>query len=62
MKYEVVNGLNVKGKYFKSGDIVTNKEIPQTSIKWLLEQGELIKIDKNYQINKLEKTAKAEEE
>jgi hypothetical protein len=62
MKYEVVNGLNVKGKYFKAGDIVTSKEIPQTSIKWLLEQGELIKIDKNYQINKLEQTAKAEEE
>ena len=44
MKYEVVNGLMTKDKYFEKGSIVTNKDIPQKSIKWLLEQNELIKI------------------
>jgi len=54
MKYEVVNGLMTKDKYFAKGEIVTNKDIPQKSIKWLLEQNELIKIDKNYQEKKLQ--------
>lgn len=62
MKYEVVNGLMTKDKYFEKGSIVTNKDIPQKSIKWLLEQNELIKIDKKYQEQKMEKLSKAEEE
>lgn len=54
MKYEVVNGLMTKDKFYPAGDVVTNKDIPQKSIKWLLEQNELIKIDKNYQEKKLQ--------
>ena len=53
MKYEVVNGLQTKDKYFAKGDIVTNKDIPQKSIKWLLEQKELVKVDNKYQAKKL---------
>jgi len=45
--YEVTNGISVKDKYFAKGDIVNSKDIPQNSIKWLVEQGELVKITKN---------------
>ena len=44
--YEVVNGITVGDKYFAEGEIIDNKKVPQKSIKWLLEQGLIIKIDK----------------
>lgn len=62
MKYEVINGLQTKDKYFAKGDIVTNKDIPQKSIKWLLEQKELVKVDNKYQVKKLQEVATKEEE
>jgi tartrate dehydratase beta subunit/fumarate hydratase class I family protein len=62
MKYEVVNGLQTKDKYFAKGDIVTNKDIPQKSIKWLLEQKELVKVDNKYQAKKLQEVAMKQEE
>jgi len=62
MKYEVINGLQTKDKYFAKGDIVTNKDIPQKSIKWLLEQKELVKVDNKYQAKKLQEVAMKQEE
>jgi|DEB0MinimDraft_10_1074344.scaffolds.fasta_scaffold00228_35 hypothetical protein len=55
--YEVTNGISVKDKYFAKGDIVNSKDIPQNSIKWLVEQGELVKITKNYKEKKLHEIA-----
>jgi len=62
MKYEVVNGLQTKDKYFAKGSIVTNKHIPQKSIAWLLEQKELVKVDNKYQAKKLQEVAMKQEE
>jgi len=55
--YEVTNGISVKDKYFAKGDIVNSKDIPQNSIKWLVEQGELVKITKNFKEKKLHEIA-----
>jgi hypothetical protein len=55
--YEVMNGISVKDKYFAKGDIINSKDIPQSSIKWLVEQGELVKITKNYKEKKLHEIA-----
>lgn len=62
MKYEVVNGLQAKEKYFAKGEIVDKSDIPQKSIKWLLDQDELIKIDKNYQLKKMQELNNKQEE
>ncbi len=56
--YEVVNGITVGDKYFAQGEIIDNKKVPQKSIKWLLEQGLLIKIDKAYKEKKLAESTK----
>ena len=34
MKYEVINGLQTKDKYFAEGEIIDKSDIPQKSIKW----------------------------
>ena len=44
--YEVMNGITVKDKYFAEGEFIDGKGIPQKSIKWLIEQGTLVKITK----------------
>ena len=62
MTYEVVNGLTFKDKYFAKGQAVSNKDIPQKSIKWLIDQGELIKITKEYKEKKLQELANKQEE
>ena len=56
--YEVVNGITVGDKYFAEGEIIDNKKVPHKSIKWLLEQGLLIKIDKAYKEKKLAEASK----
>ena len=56
--YDVVNGITVEDKYFAQGEIIDNKKVPQKSIKWLLEQGMLIKIDKAYKEKKLAEASK----
>ena len=60
--YEVMNGITVKDKYFAEGEFIDGKDIPQKSIKWLIEQGLVEKIDKKYQENKLQMISKQEEE
>lgn len=55
--YEVVNGLSVEDKYFQKGDIVSQKDIPQKSIKWLIEQKELVKVDRKYKEKKVHEVA-----
>lgn len=54
MKYEVKENLSIGDKELVKGSIVEHAEIPNKSIKWLKEQGIIVKIDKNYQANKLE--------
>lgn len=46
MKYEVLIGIAVKGKFYDVGSIVDTKVIPTKSAKWLLEQGIIKKITK----------------
>jgi hypothetical protein len=46
MKYEILIGVKVKNKEYAIGEIVTTKDIPQKSIKWLMEQGIIKKITK----------------
>ena len=41
-----MNGITVKDKYFAEGEFIDGKGIPQKSIKWLIEQGTLVKITK----------------
>lgn len=55
--YEVVNGITVKDKFFDKGEVVGKKDIPQKSISWLVEQGELVKITKNYKEKALHEVA-----
>jgi len=56
MKYEVKQNLEINDKVIQKGSIVDHTEIPNKSIKWLKDQGIIVKIDKNYQINKLHET------
>lgn len=62
MKYEVLINIKVKDKEFIAGTIVTNKDIPQKSIKWLLEEKIIVKVDKAYQLNKMQEIAGKQEE
>ena len=54
MKYEIKENLYIGDKELKKGSIVEHTDIPNKSVKWLKEQGIIVKIDKNYQANKLE--------
>ena len=56
--YEVMNGITVKDKYFAEGEFIDGKGIPQKSIKWLIEQGTLVKITKAEKEKKLQETSK----
>ena len=56
--YEVMNGITVKDKYFAEGEFIDGKGIPQKSIKWLIEQGTLVKITKAEKEKKLQETTK----
>jgi len=60
--YEILNGITIKDKRFETGTIVDKKDIPQQSLKWLLEQKFIIKIDKKYQENKMQEIANAKVE
>ena len=56
--YEVMNGITVKDKYFAEGEFIDGKSIPQKSIKWLVEQGTLVKITKAEKEKKLQESTK----
>jgi hypothetical protein len=56
--YEVMNGITVKDKYFAEGEFIDGKGIPQKSIKWLIEQGTLVKITKAEKEKKLQESSK----
>jgi|TARA_R100001082_G_C4365372_1_gene161614 hypothetical protein len=56
--YEVMNGITVKDKYFAEGEFIDGKGIPQKSIKWLIEQGTLVKITKAEKEKKLQESTK----
>ena len=56
--YEVINGITVKDKYFAEGEFIEAKDIPQKSIKWLIEQGTLVKITKAEKEKKLQEASK----
>ena len=56
--YEVMNGITVKDKYFAEGEFIDGKGIPQKSIKWLIEQGTLVKITKAEKEKKLQEASK----
>ena len=64
MKYEVLMGITIKDKYYEAGSIMSASELPNKSIKWLLEQNYIVKMDKQYQEKKMQElqNAKAEEE
>tara|TARA_R110002020_G_scaffold55503_3_gene153929 strand:+ start:677 stop:877 length:201 start_codon:yes stop_codon:yes gene_type:complete len=62
MMYELQQDLHIKDKVLKAGDIVEAKAIPKVSLSWLLEQGIIIKVDKNYKEKKLQELKKQEEE
>jgi hypothetical protein len=55
-KYEIQSGIAFKGKYYEAGEVVETGVIPNKSLKWLLEQGILIKITAEYQAKKLQET------
>ena len=54
MKYEIKENLNIGDKELKKGSIVEHTDIPNKSVKWLKEQGIIVKIDRNYQAQMLE--------
>ena len=56
--YEVMNGITVKDKYFAEGEFIDGKGIPQKSIKWLIEQGTLVKITKAEKEKKFQEATK----
>ena len=56
--YEVMNGISVKDKYFAEGEFIDGKGIPTKSIKWLVEQGMLVKITKAEKEKKLQESSK----
>lgn len=63
MKYEVLMGITIKDKYYEAGTVMSASELPSKSIKWLLEQEYIVKMDKEYQQKKMQELqAKAEEE
>ena len=53
-----MNGITVKDKYFAEGEFIDGKGIPQKSIKWLIEQGTLVKITKAEKEKKLQDSSK----
>ena len=53
-----MNGITVKDKYFAEGEFIDGKGIPQKSIKWLVEQGTLVKITKAEKEKKLQESTK----
>ena len=61
MKYEILIGVKVKDKEYAIGEIVTNKDIPQKSIKWLMEQGIIKKITKADIEKKLQEATKIDD-
>ena len=62
MKYLLRQDLHIKDKVLKAGDMVDAKDIPQKSMKWLLEQEIVIKVDKKMQEQILQENSKEEEE
>ena len=62
MKYWIKQDLHIEDKVLKAGDMVDAKEIPQKSMKWLLEQEIVIKVDKKMQEEILKQKNKEEEE
>ena len=62
MKYLLKQDLHIKDKTLKAGDMVDAKDIPQKSMKWLLEQEIVVKVDKKMQEQILQENSKEEEE
>jgi len=62
MKYLLRQDLHIKDKVLKAGDMVDAKDIPQKSMKWLLEQEIVVKVDKKMQEQILQENSKEEEE
>tara|TARA_R100001460_G_scaffold20641_3_gene42625 strand:+ start:119 stop:334 length:216 start_codon:yes stop_codon:yes gene_type:complete len=54
MKYEIKENLNIGDKELKKGSIVEHTDIPNKSVKWLKDQGLIVKIDNNYKAKMLE--------
>lgn len=61
-QYEIVNGIDTGKKIFIAGEIVNATDIPPKSIKWLKDQGEIIKIDNAYKEKKLQEMKNKQEE
>ena len=61
MKYLLEQDLFIKDKVYESGSVVEANVIPQKSIKWLVEQGIIIKFDKKLEADMLKKSAQEEE-
>jgi hypothetical protein len=49
MKYLIKETLMTGGKILEAGSIVDAKDIPKKSLKWLLDQEIIIKVDKKMQ-------------
>ena len=62
MKIWIRQDLHIKDKVLKAGDMVDAKDIPQKSMKWLLEQEIVVKVDKKMQEQILQDNVKEEEE
>jgi len=62
MKYLLKQDLHIKDKTLEAGDMVDAKDIPQKSMKWLLEQEIVVKVDKKMQEQILQQNNKEEEE
>ena len=61
MKYLLEQDLFIKDKIYEAGSVVEASVIPQKSIKWLVEQGIIIKFDKKLEAEMLKKSAQEEE-
>ena len=61
MKFEVISGITIKDKEFKAGTTVTKSDIPKKSFAWLLDQGIIVEITKDYIEKKLQKAVKSDE-
>tara|TARA_Y100000401_G_C8258847_1_gene192199 strand:- start:88 stop:306 length:219 start_codon:yes stop_codon:yes gene_type:complete len=49
MKYLIKETLMTGGKVLEAGSIVDAKDIPKKSVKWLLDQEIIVKVDKKLQ-------------
>tara|TARA_R110001592_G_scaffold70003_7_gene214646 strand:+ start:1962 stop:2156 length:195 start_codon:yes stop_codon:yes gene_type:complete len=62
MKFEVISGITIKDKEYKAGATVSKSDIPKKSFTWLLEQGIIVELTKDYIEKKLQNSVKAKDE